>query len=180
MFVVKGMFWLMLAVFLLLAGNYAKERGLLRERDQAIAPILLEPYLHTGDNKPTKLFHAGDVVFLHTDSRTTACNADLHYRIITETKKAGPTPADDVYNRIVWFSYPQTRTSTNIGHYHADVRLVLPDWLRPGEYLIDRNVVFDCGVVRVPVVAAIPFTIVSSSSISPPDRPVPHAPPAQP
>jgi hypothetical protein len=119
--------------------------------------ITREPYLHKAidDNMPTTVFHAGDVFYVHTEvSRQVICSVDLNYRIITDQTR------EDGIHRVVYYTYPQTRTVVPPDTYYSDVRLVIPDWLKPGDYFIDRNASYVCQGLKIEVAKPLPLQIV--------------------
>lgn len=122
--------------------------------------IVAEPYFHMLDNDThATTFHAGDAIFLHTEvTRSEECSVEANYRIMSERE----SPLK-MFHRTVWYSYPPTRTVTYTGTYIADVRLELPSWLMPGEYLLDRTFNYVCkNNVKVQQVKMMPFVIVTN------------------
>jgi PAS domain S-box-containing protein len=112
---------------------------------QIVTPVTMvkKPYLHAGDHRPTTVFHAGEVAFVHISSqRDVSCFALVHQRILSLIN-------GDIFNRIVWSDPPVSYGYTEAGHYETDHRFDVPADLPHGDYFLERSVTYTCGATTV-------------------------------
>jgi PAS domain S-box-containing protein len=140
---------------LLLTSNVLSTVDIWSKR-QLVVPVSLEegPYLHTGDHRPTRVFHAGETAFAHvTTQRNVACFGLIHQRILSLTD-------GDIFNRVVWNDPEVSFGYTDAGKFETDYRLVIPDYLPPGDYFVERNNTYTCGDTTIhQTIPLIPFSV---------------------
>ena len=116
-------------------------------KNYLIPPVSVvgEPYLHNGDGIKLNSFNAGDVFFIRVfTERVVACSAEISYNIM----KFLPDE-NDHKRRIFLYNYPTGIGFSGIGKYETDERLVIPSWLKAGEYSFTRFGNYDCNGVNI-------------------------------
>lgn len=98
------------------------------------------PFIHNGDGKLLTTIKTGEQYFVRIQTkRAITCNIDVTYYFEQVGEENG------VQKRTLWYPYPTYKAKSLEGESITDRFIVIPLYMKPGEYNLVRQAVYDCG-----------------------------------
>jgi hypothetical protein len=116
------------------------------------------PFIHNGDGKPLVTVHIGGQYYVRLDQmleKPVLCEVTVIYYFYQSSI------IDGVVHRIIWYPYPSYLTrSFDIGHIIDDRFIVIPFYLKAGEYKLERQADYTCDGIMIRKDASFSVTII--------------------
>jgi hypothetical protein len=118
-----------------------------------------QPYIHLGDDRPINRLYPGEPFFVHVETeRKVICSVTITYHIIQQVQHG------NVVEQTIFETLSNTHTLSYPGHNVTNLRLMIPTWLAPGEYFLDRTALYNCDHLMIQQSPQIPITIIPRSA----------------
>jgi hypothetical protein len=115
---------------------------------------LSPPYVHGGDGKALSSVRVGQEYFVRiTTKRLIACDIVVLF-YFKQTMIEG-----DIPRVIVWYPYPVYTSRVEAGTSMVDRFIVIPIYMKPGDYVLIRQSQYNCGGEAVKQNVSIPIRI---------------------